>query len=118
MADRASERMEIGMKKRCTASGCSRLATQDGRCQTHRRQSGSTGTARPSRRHQELKEATVKLAGFRLSPKTAECVRRYARERGLSVGAAVVDIVEREIARRARKADGGRSRPDESPPVG
>jgi hypothetical protein len=53
-----------------------------------------TGTLRPIRPYRERSEGTVKLGGLRVTHHCAELVTAHAERHGLSVGAAIADILE------------------------
>jgi hypothetical protein len=73
---------------------CGRPASARGLCQSHDRQLKTTGETRAIRRYRTRRADTVKYAGLRLSPDCVEKLEALARERGISSGAAIAEILE------------------------
>ncbi len=78
----------------CSAPECGRDSYSRGLCQTHRRQLMTTGVLKRIRPYRKRSAGTVKFAGLRLTPFCAEKVTAYAKERDLSEGAAIAEILE------------------------
>ncbi|HLL53645.1 MAG TPA: hypothetical protein VK447_08875 [Myxococcaceae bacterium] len=87
---------------------CGRPSYARGLCQTHHRQKLTTGTLRPIRPYRKRIPGTVKLAGLRLSRHCAGLVRAHADGTGLSLGAAIAEILEawHDSTRKKRASDG------------
>jgi hypothetical protein len=95
-------------KQSCIAPDCERPSYARGLCQTHHHQKTTTGRLRPSRPYRKRTAGTVKVAGLRLSQHCANTVRAYAARAGLSLGAAIAEILETWHAgpRKERASDG------------
>jgi hypothetical protein len=95
------------MPRTCEVTGCDRYVAAHGMCQTHRKQFLTTGTTRPIRHYRTRTEGNVRLSSFKVSSLCAEQVKRQAHERGLSIGAAITEILEgwntARTSRRPRK---------------
>jgi hypothetical protein len=78
----------------CIAPDCGRPAYAGGLCQTHHRQSITTGKLSPIRPYRKRTAGTVKFAGLRITPGCAEQLRKVARRKGLSYGAAIAAVLE------------------------
>lgn len=78
----------------CIAPDCGRPAYARELCQTHHRQQSTTGKLRSIRPYRKRRTGTVKLAGLRLSHHCAAMVRAHAERTGVSLGAAIADILE------------------------
>ncbi|HLL53036.1 MAG TPA: hypothetical protein VK447_05780 [Myxococcaceae bacterium] len=87
----------------CSVTGCGRKVQAGGLCQTHRKQLRKRGAVRPIRQHRPRRRGTIKLSGVTVSGDGADTLRRYAREDGLTVHAAMTDILE-EWALNARES--------------
>jgi hypothetical protein len=87
-------------RDRCTVAECGRPSRAQGLCQTHHRQLLTAGKLEPIRPYRERRPGTVKLGGLRLTVPCAETVKAYAEQHGLSLGAAIADILEGWNARR------------------
>lgn len=88
----------------CSVPKCGRATFAKGLCQTHHRQLLTKGTISPIRPYQKRRPGTVKLAGHRVAPETAELLREYAGERQMSLGAVIAEIAhEWAIKKRGRK---------------
>ena len=81
-------------KEPCTIRDCGRPASARGLCQTHHRQKLTTGKTKDIRPYRPRVSGTVKYAGLRLTPACVEELERLRRERGLSEGAAIAEILE------------------------
>ncbi len=86
---------------RCDVPECGRDLYARGLCQTHDRQLRTTGKLKPIRPYRKRRAGTVKFSGLRLTPHCVERVRAYAKERGLSWGAAIAEILEGWLANRS-----------------
>jgi len=85
------------MKKRhvtCLVDGCGRRQYARGYCQTHFKQLHTTGVTVPIRPYQPRDPDRVKYAGLRLTKRCAAVLKRRARQRRLSAGAVIADILE------------------------
>src|ERR1044072_6067182 len=78
----------------CKARGCDRPATAKGFCQTHWRQLRTTGDTRPICPYRPRDDGRVKFGGLRLSSTGAEMIGRKARRAGISIGAAISEVLE------------------------
>jgi hypothetical protein len=67
----------------------------------------TTGKLKPIRPYRERVPGTVKLGGLRLSVHCAETVKAHAERHGLSLGAAIADVLEQWHARRRKRSGGG-----------
>jgi len=63
-------------------------------CQTHHRQMLKTGEVRPIRPYRKRDSGNEKFAGLRLSKSTVDTVKANAKEKGLSVSAAIASVLE------------------------
>ena len=79
---------------KCHVGGCGRGQYARGLCQTHHRQFKTTGKMTSIRPYRERRPGTVKLAGLRLTPSCAETLKRTAKERDISYGALIAEVVE------------------------
>ncbi|HLL53324.1 MAG TPA: hypothetical protein VK447_07255, partial [Myxococcaceae bacterium] len=84
---------------------CGRSVYARGLCQTHHRQKLTRGKLRPIRPYRKRNAATVKFGGLRLTRHCAEQVRAHAARNGLSLGAAIAEIIERWNDRRPKDPD-------------
>jgi hypothetical protein len=79
---------------KCKEQNCGRPVYALGLCQTHHRQLRTEGTTRPIRPYRKRSPGTVKFAGLRVTPGCARTINRYAQKRGLSLGAAITEVLE------------------------
>jgi hypothetical protein len=91
--------------RNCTIRGCGRPTFARGLCQTHERHLQKFGEIREIRPYRHRTPGTVKFAGLRLSPRCAKQLQRHAGRRGISLGAAIADVLEHTLVkpRRPRK---------------
>ena len=78
----------------CSVPECGRKALAGRLCQTHRKQLRKHGAVRPIRRHRSPRRGTIKHSGVTLSADCAGMIERYAAANGLTVHAAMTDIIE------------------------
>ena len=87
----------------CNVPDCGRRAYAKGRCQTHHQHVRTKGTPRPIHPYRTRVPGTVKFAGLRLSPQCAEQLQRLSQQRGLSMGAAIADVLQDALVKRAAR---------------
>jgi hypothetical protein len=80
--------------KKCAVPECDRPSYARGLCQTHHRQLMTTGKLGSIRPYRQRQAGTVKLCGLRLTPGCAEMLEQVAKERDLSYGALIAEILE------------------------
>jgi hypothetical protein len=80
--------------RQCSVTDCGRKVQAGGLCQTHRKQLRKLGAVRPIRQYRPPRQGTVKLSGVTVSCDCADKVKRYASEGGLTVNAAITNILE------------------------
>jgi len=78
----------------CEFEGCGRPFYTKGLCQTHHRQRQATGTLKPIRRYRDRSCGNIKFAGLRLTPYCVERIQRIVDARGISVSAALSEILD------------------------
>jgi hypothetical protein len=78
----------------CKVPECGRGSFARELCQTHHRQWLTTGKVKPIRPYRKRSPGTMKFAGLRLTPHCVAMVDAYAKQRGLSEGAAIAEILE------------------------
>jgi hypothetical protein len=66
-------------------------------CQTHHRQMLKEGRIKPIHPYRKRTPGTVKFAGFRLSAGCARKLRKHAKKKGISQGAAIAAVLERWV---------------------
>ncbi len=82
------------MPATCTGPDCNRASYARGLCQTHHRQQITTGKLKAIRPYRKRSTGTVKFSGLRLSQHCARTLKAYAKQRGISAGAAIAEILE------------------------
>jgi len=102
-------RMKHPVPVPCEVPGCGRPAYVLRLCQSHHRHSlkrtpGSTEPLPAIRPYRKRTDGTVKFAGLRLSRLCVARLRKKARKRGLSNGAAIADVLEAWANRSARRS--------------
>ncbi len=90
----------------CCVVDCGRKVSAQGLCATHRRQLERMGTFHPIRPHRSPRKGTVRLAGLSVSRDCARKLERFVRERGLTMNAAITDIIEAWAVRTHRSQAG------------
>jgi hypothetical protein len=97
----------------CAATDCDRPSFAKGLCQTHYRQQRTTGKVKRIRPYRPRSSGTVKFSGLRLTSRCAELVQEHARQRGISAGAAIAELLEDWYASGRNAAQGsGHSQPE------
>jgi hypothetical protein len=79
---------------KCRIPDCNRPAYARGLCQTHHRQFIAEGRTKQIRPYRKRQEGTVKFAGLRLTPDCVKRIKLYAKQRNISYGAAIAELLE------------------------
>jgi len=88
----------------CSEEGCGRHAYSAGLCQTHHRQSMTTGKLTPIRPYHRRKGKTVRFSGIRMAEEAAAYLADLAERQGVSQSAALAEVAEAWV-RRGYKLD-------------
>jgi len=78
----------------CSVADCGRKVQARELCQTHRKQLRKHGAVRPIRHYRPPRRGTLKLSGVTVSYDCADKITQYATASGLTVNAAMTNILE------------------------
>jgi hypothetical protein len=90
----AVEARRMADPRLCSVADCGRKVQASGLCQTHRKQLRKHRAVRPIRHYRPPRQGTLKLSGVTVSSDCADKITRYATESGLTVNAAMTNILE------------------------